>query len=266
MTSSEIASSTDASANVCARPIGAADVSRPTTVVGRGAGTCTEQLFADAVQRGGVITFNCGGRATIRLTSQKVLPNDRDTVIDGGGLITLDGGGLTRLLYFDGGDFLATRTTVTLQRLTLVNGRSSGTSIPPAPAPCSQGYELDGGGAAVFIRDGQLRVIDCTFSGNNAASPGPDVGGGGIYTMGSLDTTITNSIFQGNSGSNGGAVGALFSKLTLVNNVFSAITPPERERITLTTTARRTPTSGFSRRDPAETAVPFRSTAARTTR
>jgi cation:H+ antiporter len=35
-----------------------------------------------------------------------------------------------------------------------------------------------------------VHVIDSVFRGNRAASPGPDVGGGAIYVVGSLDVTV----------------------------------------------------------------------------
>lgn len=157
---------------------------------------------------------------TITLTSEKNFRTDRDTVIDGGGLVTLDGRNQTRLLRFWSGDFKATRTQVTLQHLTFTRGIATGTAIAPAPAPCAQGFEIDGSGAAIFIGDGLLNVIDCTFVDNHAASPGPDVGGGAIYSFGSLGTTVVSSTFIGNSAANGGAIGSLQSQLTLVNNVF----------------------------------------------
>jgi hypothetical protein len=209
-----------APAAICAPPIQAADISAVTTKVGSGAGTCTEQAFEDAVKKGGVITFDCGGAATIAITSQKELPKGKDTVIDGGGLITLDGGGKTRILHFDGGDFRKTKTTITLQHLAFKNAKSSGTAIPAAPKPCSQGVGVDGGGGAILIRDGILHVIDVSFEDGKGASPGPDVAGGGVYGIGSLDVTIVGSRFKNNSASNGGAVGSLFSNLTLVDNVF----------------------------------------------
>ncbi len=59
-----------------------------------------------------------------------------------------------------------------------------------------------------------------TFEDGKGASPGPDVAGGGVYGIGSLDITIVGSRFKNNSASNGGAVGSLFSNLTLVDNVF----------------------------------------------
>jgi hypothetical protein len=205
---------------ICMEPIQAADTSVVTTKVGSGPGTCTEQAFGDAVKKGGVITFDCGGAATIVVTSQKELPKDKDTVIDGGGLITIDGGGTTRILHFDGGDFRKTKTTVMLQHLTFKNAKSSGTMLPAAPAPCSKGTDTDGGGAAILIRDGVLHVVDVTFEDGKGPALGPDVAGGGVYGIGSLDITIVGSRFKNNSASNGGAVGSLFSNLTLVDDVF----------------------------------------------
>ena len=205
---------------VCMAPIQAADTSAVTTKVGSGKGTCTEQAFGDAVKKGGVITFDCGGAATIAITSQKELPKDRDTVIDGGGVITLDGGGTTRILHFDGGDFRKTKTMVTLQHLAFKNAKSSGTALPAAPAPCSQGTDTDGGGAAILIRDGVLHVVDVSFEDGKGPALGPDVAGGGVYAIGSLDVTIAGSHFKNNRAANGGAVGSLFSNLTLVDDAF----------------------------------------------
>ena len=56
--------------------------------------------------------------------------------------------------------------------------------IPTAPAPCSQGYN-DGEGGALYMRDGNLTVIDSIFTNNQAAPLGPDTGGGAIYVLGS---------------------------------------------------------------------------------
>ena len=205
----------------CTPPITPVDTSSPTKVVGTGtAASCTEAAFASAVSAGGIITFDCGGAATIAITSEKELPTKGDTVIDGGGLVTLDGGGTTRILHFNGGNYRVTTTTVTLQNLTLAHAKASGTPIS-APATCSQGYEIDGGGGAILINDGVLHVINTTFIQNAAASPGPDVAGGGIYATGSLGVTIVGSRFEGNTASNGGAVGCLNSDLSIANTVFS---------------------------------------------
>ena len=92
--------------------------------------------------------------------------------------------------------------------------------FPPASPPCSQGYQ-DGAGGAILMTSGTLHVIDATFTNDQAEDIGPDVAGGAIYTTGSVDTTIVGSQFDGNSASNGGAVGSLNSDLTLINDTFS---------------------------------------------
>jgi hypothetical protein len=207
--------------SICAPPLTLVDVSSPTTVVGTGTpASCTESAFSAAIQKGGTIVFNCGGPATIPITSEKAVRIDVDTVIDGAGQITLDGGGLTRILNFAGTNFRVTLTKLVLQRITLTRGKATGTqTFPPASPPCSQGFQ-NGGGGAVMVLDGVLVVIDSVFSKNQSASPGPDVAGGAIYVIGSASTTIVGSRFTGNAGSNGGAVGSLFSDLTLTNDVF----------------------------------------------
>jgi hypothetical protein len=168
-----------------------------------------------------VITFDCGGTKTIKLTSELKPPKTKDTVIDGGGNITLDGQMMTRILHFDGGDYRKTTTTLTVQHITFTNAKVTGTPIPQAPPPCSQGYELDGGGAAILINDGMLHVIDVSFLGNQAAPLGPDVAGGGVYATGSLGVVVVGSRFVGNTASNGAAIGSLNSDLQVYDTTFS---------------------------------------------
>jgi hypothetical protein len=205
----------------CKLPFGAADVSKPTTVVGSGTSQCTETLLAAAVKKGGVVTFNCGGPATITLTSALQPPKGIDTTIDGGGMVTLDGGGTTRILSFDGGGYRTTSTVITLQNLTFQNGHGTGTKLPQEPAPCSQGYDTDAGGGAVLVNDGVLHVIDCTFTGNSGETRGPDVAGGAVYVNGSKGAVIIGSRFAGNTCSNGGAVGALNSDLAIYTSTLT---------------------------------------------
>lgn len=216
------ATATSGPAAVCLTPF-TEDKSATTVTVGSGtAASCTEAALAGALAKGGVIRFSCGGPATITLTSQKTLRTDINTTLDGGGQITLDGGGTTRLLYYYSSNFQATKTTVTIQNITLQNGAASGTPIPVAPAPCSQGTQNDGGGAAIYIRDGILHVWNTVFKNNVGAAVGPDVGGGAIYTLGSLGTTIVGSTFVSNRAANGGAIGALFGDLSIYNSQFSS--------------------------------------------
>src|SRR5205823_9926173 len=122
---------------------------------------------------------------------------------------------------FNHGDFMVNNARVTLQHLTLVNGKTTPTQkIPPAPGLCSQGWD-DGEGGALYMQDGNLTVVDCTFSHNQAAPLGPDTGGGAIYVLGSKNgVIIVGSTFTNNAASNGGAVGGLFAQLQIYNSLF----------------------------------------------
>ena len=208
----------------CVPPLQPVDTSHPTAVVGTGTReSCTEEALDQALSGGGVITFDCGGEATIPVTSQKDLRVDVDTTLDGQGQITLDGNGVTRLLSFVGPNFRYTTTTVTVQNLRLINARATGTPIPEypeEPPQCSRGFGGDGGGAAVFVQDGILHVFNATFENNHGAPLGPDVAGGGIYGLGSLEVIVIDSHFIDSSASNGGAIGALNTDISVYNSTF----------------------------------------------
>ena len=209
-------------AAICTAPIGAADVSNPTTVVGTGTATsCTEAALSAALTEGGIVTFACGSTpVTITVTKTIELPTNTDTVVDGGGKVTIDGGGTVRILDWDSANYRANMHSLTLQHVTFAHGHAAGTMpIAPAPLPCSSGY-YDGAGGALQMRDGVLHVVDATFSNNEAEKLGPDVGGGAIYLNGSLAGVVVGSSFVNNSGSNSGAIGSLNSELDVYNSTF----------------------------------------------
>lgn len=201
-----------------------ADTSHPATVVGTGTpASCTTAALAAAVAKGGVIIFDCGREAaTIAVTATLHVPTDRNTVIDGGRLITLDGQNAVRVLSFDSPGWQTNEYRLTLQHLAIVGAKATPTqAIPPAPAPCSQGWN-DGQGGGVYMRDGNLTVIDCVFTGNHAAPLGPDTGGGAIYVQGSKHgLLIVGSAFTRNAAANAGAVGGLFCQHRIYDSVFS---------------------------------------------
>lgn len=186
-----------------------ADVSAPTTVVGDGtAASCTEAAVRAAAATGGVITFACGpGPVTIAVTSEIVVA--KETVIDGGGVVALDGGGLTRVLYLDS-DYNTPTPRLTVQRLAIVNGRS--------PAV---GEDTAQGGGAIYRDGGSLTVIDAHFEGNRGPETGQDVAGGAIYAFGGGETVIAGSTFLNNAASDGGAVGSLNGDLAIINSTFT---------------------------------------------
>jgi hypothetical protein len=136
--------------------------------------------------------------------------------------VTLDGQSQVRIMNFNSANFMFNEHRLTLQHIALINGKATPTvKIPPAPAPCSQGWN-DGEGGALFMEDGNLTVIDSIFTGNQAAPLGPDTGGGAIYVVGSKHgVVIVGSSFTKNAASNAGAVGGLFADLRIYNSLFS---------------------------------------------
>ena len=217
---------------VCSIPpeAGPEDTSTPDTVVGDGTPeSCTADAFIDAVAGGGVITFDCGpDPVTITLDRPAKVFNDTgpEIVIDGGGLVTLSGGGTTRILYMNTCDEDQVWTTshcddqdhprLTVQNLTFIDADSRGET------------EQDGGGA-IWARGGRLTVVNSRFFTNRCADVGPDVGGAGIRAFDQFEDRpvyVVNSTFGGADGygnvcSNGGGISSIGVSWTILNSVFS---------------------------------------------
>lgn len=223
-TDSDVDSGSHLPEEICTAPIELYDTTSPTDVIGSGTPeSCVESDLRSAVERGGVITFDCGPEpATINITETIELPIDRDTIIDGGGLITLDAGLSARHFYFEDPGWLDGSTRVVLQRLTFRNGQApAGELFPQDPDNplCAYGYK-EGSGGVIFIRNGILHVIESEFYDNRAVFLGPDVGGGAIYVLGVPEVIISRSRFVGNRAASGGAVGMLFANPQIYNSVF----------------------------------------------
>jgi hypothetical protein len=201
----------------CGAPIAPVDTTSADHVVT----DCTESALRAAVAMGGTIRLDCPASTTIAISSVIDVPTDRDTTIDGGGHVTLDGGDASQILSFSHPDYRVSTHVLTLQHLTLAHGRAVGTHTydATAPDPCSHGF-YDGFGGAVYVRDGVLHVFDCTFVGNHAAALGPDVGGGAISLNGALGAVVASSTFRDNHGSNGGAIQVLNSDLDVYDSTF----------------------------------------------
>jgi len=187
------------------------DVSHPTTVVGTGtAASCTEKALDDAVAKGGIITFSCG-TAPVTITVTAEVPITTGTTLDGNNLVTLSGGKSTRIMHIKSA-WNVTTPLLTVQNLTFIDGFTSDVLNTTATTE---------GGAAIFEDGGALVVIHCTFSHNQCASTGQDVAGGAIVGLGSSTLVVQDSVFEGNSGSNGGAIGTQDENATVVNSTFS---------------------------------------------
>jgi hypothetical protein len=196
----------------CATPISAVNTAGDTNVVGDGTpASCTESAFEAAIAAGGVITFNCGP-SPYKLVLSSTKSITQDTVIDGGNLVTLDGGGQVRQLLLNTNNFDATTPTLTLQNITLANGHGTDNAGTGAPT----------GGGAVYRYGGTLNVINSQFINNIGPASGQDSAGGAIYSVGVGTTTVVGSTFQGNQASDGGALGNLGASVDLVNDTIQA--------------------------------------------
>lgn len=207
------------------------DTSRPDRVIGDGTpASCTSDAVVAAVAAGGIITFDCGPeRVTIRMTATAKVRNDTgpEIVLDGGGLVTLSGGGERRILYMNTCDQAQVWTTshcqdqdhprLTVQNLTFTDGDATGETVE------------GGGGGAIFVRGGRFKVVSSRFLRNRCDEAGPDVGGAAIRVLSQHQgrpVYLVNSTFggargQGGSCANGGALSSIGVSWVVLNSVLS---------------------------------------------
>ena len=207
----------------------AANTSTPDIVIGTGTpASCSSQAVVNAVAQGGVIVFDCGpDPVTIVMTETARIFNDTgpEIVIDGGGLVTLSGGGTRRILYMNTCDQDLVWTTshcndqdhprLTVQNLTFVDGNATGA-------------DPDGGGA-IFVRGGRFKVVASRFFTNVCDATGPDVGGAAIRVFDQYDDQpvyVVGSTFGGapelgNVCSNGGALSSIGVSWTVLNSLLT---------------------------------------------
>src|SRR5262249_28449528 len=138
-------------------------------VVGTGTGvSCSEAALDACLPDGGsfdgTVNFNCGGAATIAVTSTKSI--SADTTIDGGGVITISGLGVSMVFS------VPAAVTFTIQNLAIVNG----------------------GASLALVNSNSLVAPEFTL-------PAPP---GAMFNAGTL--TVTNSRFAGNTGGFAGAI------------------------------------------------------------
>jgi hypothetical protein len=203
----------------------AVDTSHPTRVVGNGTrASCTSDAVVAAVAAGGIITFACGpAPVTITMTATAKVVNAASprVVLDGGGLVTLSGGGRHRILYMNTCDQAQGWTTshcddqdlpsLTVQNLTFTDGNSTGDHVE------------GGGGGAIFVRGGQFRIVRSEFVNNRCDQTGPDLGGAAVRVLDQFQDRpvyVVASTFVGGSCSNGGALSSIGVSWTVLNSVF----------------------------------------------
>jgi hypothetical protein len=195
----------------------AVDTSHPDHVIGSGTpASCTPAAVVAAVAAGGVITFSCGqDPVTITMTATATVPSSSHLVVlDGGGKVTLSGGGTTEILSVNSG-WQQQWPQLVVQNLTFTDGYS-GTEQ-------TTGSSVYGGGA-IFAEGGQLKVVNSAFAGNSCFATGPDLGGGAVRAVGMYPASpvyITGDTFTGNSCSNGGALSGLFAQFDVINSLMT---------------------------------------------
>ena len=198
----------------------------PSRVIGTGTpGSCTSAAVVAAVRAGGRIAFSCGPKpVTIRMrATAKVLNTRREVVIDGGGSVTLSGAGKRRILYMDTCDPAQRFTTshcqdqatprLTVRNLAFTHGNSTGEKFD------------GGGGGAIFVRGGRLRIEHSTFVSNRCDPNGPDVGGGAVRALSQyhgLPVAVVASRFAENVCSNGGALSSIGVSWRVTDSRFTA--------------------------------------------
>jgi polymorphic membrane protein len=205
----------------------AVDTSHPDHVIGDGSPAgCTSAAVVQAVAEGGIITFDCGpGPVTITMTATaKVVNTSQQVVLDGGGKVTLSGGGDLRILYMNTCDPAQTYTTsdcweqqspqLVVQNMTLADAYSA----------TQQSSTASYGGGAIFDEGGQLKVVNSVFTGDQCYASGPDLGGGAIRAYGmdmQVPVYITQDTFIGNSCSNGAALSGLYANFAVYNSLMT---------------------------------------------
>ncbi|MEU4677458.1 hypothetical protein [Micromonospora sp. NPDC023737] len=204
----------------------AVDTSKPTRTVGSGTpASCTSAAVVKAVAAGGVITFDCGpDPVTIRMTATAKVRNANGpkVVLDGGGKVTLSGQDKRRILYMNTCDEAQGWTTshcqnqdhpqLTVQNITIAEGNSTGEQAE------------GGGGGAVFVRGGRVKVVNARFVRNRCDRTGPDLGGAALRVLSQYENKpvyVVNSTFENGSCSNGGALSSIGVSWTVLNSVFT---------------------------------------------
>ena len=209
----------------------AEDTSRPSRVIGDGTpASCTSEAVVAAVAAGGVITFSCGPTPvtiTMKATAKIRNANGPRIVLDGGGLVTLSGGGKRRILYMNTCDKAQGWTTshcqdqdhprLTVQNLAFADGNSTGETAE------------GGGGGAIFVRGGRFKVVNSRFVRNRCDATGPTSGGAAIRVLSQYQgkpVYVVNSTFGGGAGeggvcSNGGALSSIGVSWVVLNSVLT---------------------------------------------
>jgi hypothetical protein len=140
---------------------------------------------------------------TITITETAKVKSSPKIVLDGGGRVTLSGGGKRQILVMDVPN--QTGPQLVLQNLTFTDGNSA----------------TEDGGGAVYVRGGKVKVVNSRFVKNRCAANGPDLGGAGLRVnqARSAPVYVVSSTFEDGSCANGGALSGLHVSFVVLNSV-----------------------------------------------
>jgi CSLREA domain-containing protein len=134
---------------------------------------------------------------TITVTSQLSITTGGPLVIDGEGVITISGGGSTRVLWVDPGGM------VNLKRLEVADG-----------------YIHNDNGAGLFNNGGSLTINQCDFIGNRfTITDSIHYYGGGIYSLGGV-LNVYDSRFDGNGSGDKYSHGGGIANINTTGQIF----------------------------------------------
>lgn len=210
-------------------------------IVGNGTPeSITRLAIQEALDKGGKITFNSGGKAIKVYIDKTLVVKKHGTMIDGGGQVTLDAQGERRIIYSIGAHNSRNPRYIqdgvkelnwVLKGITFINGKTTGKAYVEEPNPdfndgSGNGLDQSGGGGAVCSGLwNQLWVVGCKFYNNETLmlDNEEEIGGGAIYSRGgnSSKLTISDSYFEGNKGTVGGAINNLLTSLTVARSIFT---------------------------------------------
>jgi hypothetical protein len=163
--------------------------------------SCTDAALLAALIGGGTISFDCGANPHNIIASTYVIATD--TVIDGGGRITLNGEDLRQVFI------VASAASLTLDNLTIAHGgwpgnggaiANNGTLILNNSI-VRDSYSFNGYGGGIY-NTGALFVNNSQILNN---STGPGFAGGGIFNNNGT-VTISSSTVSGNASPYGGGI------------------------------------------------------------
>ncbi len=172
----------------------------------------TRAALQAALDAGGHIAFDLGAvPATIPI--DQTLSITQPFVMDGGGLITLDGQNTVRIMEKAWTpENLADPFSIELQNLRFIRGRT----------PTGATLRVTSGGALfVDFETTLLRLFRCTFEDNHTTDINQsDNQGGALFATGA-DLVAVDCLFTNNSAGNGGAIGEIASSVQLYRCRFS---------------------------------------------